>query len=841
MPSDPTKPLLRLTPRADQPRPLGRPRPVPPPEAFPRERQRAAIGPKFTRLAEVLARGENALELRADPAGLAPERLLVFEVRGSISAFAAAIQQISGLELVDEEELEGDEGDKHPFAYLLVPDMAALRNLESLWRRWQAGQLVRGETTWANVFEHLRDLRPWGPNDRVHSSDRTFLATIVEDLENRELVRLEIELVFRSNDAAAWESEADVAGAITARGGAIVSRVRLYDISYHALLADVPVWAVREIIEQRIEGIAGLESVMHIRPQSEATTVEIGDPAESPAVDAGERALGEPILALLDGVPVSGHRRLAAHIDLDDAFDLEPGAMVEARAHGTAMASLIIHGDLNRVEDRLSRQIHVIPVMGDGDRFPRDRLVVDLIYLAVMRLREQRPGIVIVNLSLGNRYRPFHNQLSPWARLLDRLAYRLGLLFIVSAGNQVNDIGITTYATGRDYEEADGQSRATSMITALHGIMAERRLLSPAETVNGITVGGCNVDAVTPGDRALARLLVDPFPDNVMANPSSSLGPGFARSVKPDILMPGAREHMRFVRNHAHIDVAPTIASRGAGLKVAAPPRAGRENLDGYTNGTSAAAALASRTCHRIHDALEATYGEEFLRLSPLQRAVLLKALLVHPAQWPRDTADLIKATVGPWGRGQAGKQKDNIRRFIGYGYVDAEDAVACAADRATFFATGQVGADRIVTIDVPVPLAIGGKARPHSLSATVAWFSPVSPGRKSYRSCRLKILRPAEMDALAISSYSWQPDEHQINRGTVYSRCWNGKNAPVVTPDMTISLIVQRDPDQGLPVDESIPFGMAITISMPGEIALYDEARARAAPHVRAPAAPGV
>ena len=214
--------------------------------------------------------------------------------------------------------------------------------------------------------------------------------------------------------------------------------------------------------------------------------MEIGDPAESPAADAAERALGEPILALLDGVPVSGHRRLAAHIDLDDPFDLEPGAMVESRAHGTAMASLIIHGDLNRVEDRLPRQIHVIPVMGDGDGFPRDRLVVDLIYLAVMRLREQRPGIVIVNLSLGNRYRPFHNQLSPWARLLDRLAYRLGLLFVVSAGNQGNDFGIADYATSVEYEDADGTSRATSMVTALHSLMGERRILSPAETLNGV-------------------------------------------------------------------------------------------------------------------------------------------------------------------------------------------------------------------------------------------------------------------------------------------------------------------------------------------------------------------
>jgi hypothetical protein len=326
-----------------------------------------------------------------------------------------------------------------------------------------------------------------------------------------------------------------------------------------------------------------------------------------------------------------------------------------------------------------------------------------------------------------------------------------------------------------------------------------------------------------------------------MANPSSSLGPGFARSVKPDILMPGAREHMAVVRNHAHIDVKPVKASRGAGLKVAAPPRAGRENIDGYTNGTSAAAALASRTCHRIHDALETTYGEEFLRLSPSQRAVLLKALLVHPAQWPRDTADLIKATVGPWGRGQAGKQKDNIRRFIGYGYVDAEDAVACAADRATFFATGQLGADRIVTIDVPVPLAIGGKARPHSLTATVAWFSPVSPGRRSYRSCRLKIIKPDELEALAVAGHSWQPDENQTNRGTIYSRCWAGENASVVTPNMTVPLIVQRDTDQGTAVDENIPFGLAVTISMPGEVALYDEARARATPNIRAPAVPGI
>lgn len=296
---------------------------------------------------------------------------------------------------------------------------------------------------------------------------------------------------------------------------------------------------------------------------------------------------------------------------------------------------------------------------------------------------------------------------------------------------------------------------------------------------------------------------------------------------------------MQVVRNHAHIEVRPGRASRGAGLKVAAPPSGGRENLDGYTNGTSAAAALASRTCHRIHDALEVAYGDDFLRLPSVSRAVLLKALLVHPARWPKDIATLIRDTIGPRGPGQAPRQKDNIRRFLGFGCVDADDAVACAADRATFFATGTLLRDRTVTVNVPIPLAIGGKALPHMLSATLAWFTPVAPGRKSYRNCRLKVLQPDEIAALGISAHGLQPDHNQANRGTVYSRCWSGDAAPVVSADMTVPLVVQRDPDQGATIDEPVPFGLAVTLAMPGEVTLYDEVQARVRP--RAGIAPGI
>jgi hypothetical protein len=834
MPSDPTKPLLRLRAQAERRRALGRPRNMPSPEAFPSERQAERIGPKFTRLAEVLARGGDVLELRADPTALAPERLLVFEVRGAIGTFVDAVRRVPGLELVDEEEMKSDELDKQPVAYLMVPDLAALRAIESLWRRWRAGQLVWGETAWSNVFELLRDLRPWGPADRVQPYEANILAAEIDGLGEGELVRLEIEVVFRANEAVAAENSETVIAAVGARGGRLVSRARIADIAYHALLVDLPVWSVRQIIAQGPDGIAGLESVMHIRPQSVSTGIEVDDALEPDVAAIARRALGEPILALLDGVPVANHRLLADHVRIDDPFDLVPDALVAQRRHGTAMASLIVHGDRNRIEPSLPRQIHVVPVMGSGDAFPRDRLIIDMIFLAVARLRETAPSVLIVNLSLGNARRPFHGQLSAWARLIDRLAQRFGLLFIVSAGNQVEHFGVTAYPTSLAYEAAAGLDRATATVTALNNIAADRRLLSPAETVNGVTVGACNDDAVSPAERALARALIDPFPNHRTANPSSSLGPGFANAVKPDILMPGAREHLQVVRSHGHIDVQPSRPARGAGLRVAAPPANGRENLYGYTNGTSAAAALASRTCHRIHDALEATYGAEFLSLPTINRAVLLKALLVHPARWPDDMAELIRRTIGPAGRGQASRQKDNIRRFLGYGCVDADDAVACAADRATFFATGTLQRDCTTTIAVPVPVAFGGQTRPHKLAATLAWFTPVSPGRKSYRSCKLKILDPTEIGALAVSAHSNQPDGNQTNRGTVFTRCWSGDSAPVVGPDMTIALQIQRDPDQAALIDEPLIYGLAVTLAVPGELRIYEQARARIAPPIR-------
>ena len=774
---------------------------------------------------------DRGLELYSDATALAPERLLVFEVRSSISSFANAIRNVPGLDLIDEEELPDDDDDKNPAAYLVVPSDAALRQVVQLWRRWEGKrELPDGLKPWRNVFETLRDVRAWGPQDRVSDAERSILQDEIVGRAANEFVSVELELVFRRNEGVATEAEVSVVNAIGRSGGKVHSKARIRDIGYHAILSELPVSAIKEILQLKQSSIVGLESVQYIRPQSLAadyTETEVEQLSEVIESDPSST----PILAILDGVPMQRHPLLTNHVIVDDVFELEENALVSSRVHGTAMASLIVHGDRNSLEPALPRKIVSVPVMGNGDEFPKHRLIVDLIYQAVVRLKDgenaSAPHVAIVNISLGNKRRPFHGALSPWARLLDRLAHRYGILFLVSAGNITDEFQIAGFSGRSEFEDATPAERSAATIKAIDAVKAERRVFSPAETVNGITVGSRNYDWVPDAQRFASGANIDPFEGLVISNPSSALGPGFAKSVKPDLLFPGAREHLNVTRTGGELFVQPMRrALRTAGLKVAAPPVQGDEAAEGYSNGTSAAAALASRTAHRIHDALEAEYGNEFLQLSSHQRAVVLKALLAHPASWPEPTAALIKEIVGPSDGRRHVMQKDNIRRFLGFGTYRPDDAVACASDRATFWATGVIRSDENVPIPVPIPAAFGGKSQLHSISATLAWMTPVNPGRQSYRAVRLRMNEPAWLGSLAVKTSASQPDKNQVNRGTISSRTWVGDKAAVVGENETANFEVVRMPDNGLEAEAAVSFALAVTISMPGVNEIYEQVR---------------
>jgi hypothetical protein len=74
-------------------------------------------------------------------------------------------------------------------------------------------------------------------------------------------------------------------------------------------------------------------------------------------------------------------------------------------------------------------------------------------------------------------------------------------------------------------------------------------------------------------------------------------------------------------------------------------------------------------------------YPDTIAAMPMAERAVLLKALLVHSASW-RGAADFIRSIIDPAGTLHHEHWRREVCRHLGFGFVDPDDAVACAGDR---------------------------------------------------------------------------------------------------------------------------------------------------------------
>ena len=216
--------------------------------------------------------------------------------------------------------------------------------------------------------------------------------------------------------------------------------------------------------------------------------------------------------------------------------------------------------------------------------------------------------------------------------------------------------------------------------------------------MNAVTVGALHSDNVPLG--TLPAGTFDVWLDTGLCTVSSGLGPGAINAVKPDILAPGGRHHVRLLADGVGHRLRPIgkNSSLLGGIFVATPAPLTAANPDhtSRTIGTSVAAAIVTGVAARAHEALEAAY-DDFVDIPGPQRAVLLKALLVHCARWT-SAHDLIVEVLGPADKKQHVRQKDNVRRYLGYGAVDVGMVLDCATDRATLWAVGRLQKGTIST-----------------------------------------------------------------------------------------------------------------------------------------------
>lgn len=461
------------------------------------------------------------------------------------------------------------------------------------------------------------------------------------------------------------------------------------------------------------------------------------------AIPSSDGIVEEPVIALFDGLPQENHPYLQGRLVVDDPDGYATGYVVDARKHGTAMASMIALGDLSKTDNVVSRKIYVRPIMKqipwlNGDymeQMPEDSLLVDKIYVAVRRLFEGEtavaPNIKVINLSIGLGYRQFDRTISPLARLLDWLSFKYKVLFIVSAGNHADSID--TGMAFNDFSVADKNVRDKAIIAHMNTEKRNLRLLSPAESINALTVGSTFEDASAFVEKT-GQIL--PCSDGIVAA-SSAVGTGMNRAVKPDIVFPGGRncvrENLRYGFGGTIIDWQDT-PTREPGIAAAAP-----NGKVSYTFGTSNSAALVTHEAARCYDTLLDVFSIAKENVPFDYFALLIKAMLVHGAEWGNLTEIYANALKLYNKDGTISRQdcSSQLYRYFGYGRPNINRAIECAKNRITLIGFGELKNGEAHTYDLPLPFNFNQENICRRLTATLAYFSPTIPTRQKYRTAQ--------------------------------------------------------------------------------------------------------
>lgn len=828
-----------------------------------RERQGERLAPKFEQLQNVFE-GRRA-ELLQSTQGTEPEEVLVIETVGSVSDFVKAVNRIDGLEWMGELELDDIAPDEDFYVdnyhrdkklsgrlYLVMSNQQALGQMLSLWNSYKNDSAFRfgtGLTKFRDVFLQLKDIRRWGVQDRLY--DTKVLEYWREELQNNpdRVVRFEAELWYRENADDQHNAQQRFSRLVAQSGGRIVGQSVIGGIAYHGVLAELPAQEIGHVIASPDTELVKCEHVMFFRP---AGQIVVGHGSiESAAGEVPPIArpipVDPPLVALFDGMPLENHSLLENRLMVDDPDNFATDYAAGERVHGTSIASLIIHGDLTDNGHPIRSRLYMRPIMKPQnwihsprpEAVPDDVLFVDLLHRAIRRLFEGdgteapvAPTVKIINLSIGDPFHPFEQTISPEARLLDWLSAKYNVLFIVSAGNHSEPLQL--HVSARDFNAFQPTEREELVVRALFSEIRNRRILSPAETINGLTVGALHHDSSTYASISGRTNVFQ----SMMPSPISAFGGGCRRSIKPDIVHLGGRQLFDApIQSPVKLTIPPITVSRYApGNKSASPSiTAGITNAENFSCGTSNATALMSRAAITCLDSLLQLLDDQRPELAHSKFTLpLLKAMLVHGCSWG-DIGEKLKQMLSTSGNGV--KAKSLVARWLGYGEPNINRVLECTERRATLLGYGELLDGKADIYMLPLPPSLASKTVKRRLCITLAYFSPVVPKSWKYRTAALWFEVLNNGATVKLAEDRQDADWQAVRRGTVQHEVFEGERAEPFIDGATIQIKVNCRKDAGN-IEAPVPYGLSVSLEVAEgtdtHIPVYDEIKSRIATRVR-------
>lgn len=804
------------------------------PRARSSEEQSRRLAPGIALLKESLEAGATT-----NAAFASPERALVFETIGPVERFVAAAEQL-GFEwltedyvgsdpdpVTDDDADQDDAGDADSAMsrlYLTMPTENGMRQLLAMWRRFESKLSPReDEKDWWKIFGYLSKIRVWNASDRVEPATQFFIhRRLAKDPQAP--VRLELDLWFHENEELRKNAKQALEGILSAVGGRIVDFVTIEPIRYQVALIEVPAQQA-SAISSRTGRLANADPIMSIRPQSLYATRPLSEPdsAVTSLREGTNDGLRPAVAAILDGYPMQNHRLLDGRVDVIEVDVSSAWVPVARRYHGTAIASLIIHGDLANGEAPLTRSLKAVPVLAapqhlNDERTHQDLLPIGIIYRAVFALKDEHqqagpagPDVLIINHSICDAEGPFVRRPTPWARLLDWLSHKYGILFVVSAGN-ITARFPSGYPDQASFNAASPLERQIALIRAVEASKGIRGLLSPAEAMNVLSVGAVHAD----GAGACPSDTIDPFAPIGVPNLGSAIGPGINRSLKPDIVDIGGRQVAR-AADHADGHLVWPDEIGHIGLETAAPdPSAGSVTRTRRSTGTSNAAALVTRSGIQIVDALEEVLAEDGVSLRDFKRAALAtKALLVHGSQWG-DAGTLLDASYPPPGTKQWRRRRATVTKFLGYGKPTVERVISGAVNRVTLLADDEISHEQLHEYRIPIPTGMIRSREIRRITMTLAWLPPIHPTSIAYRGVMLDVVdQDGKRKFWRGVKTIMQPHPDDIRRGTVAHFILEGSNSTAFMDSSGLFIGVQARANHRNFQQAAVPYALAVTLEV--------------------------
>lgn len=727
--------------------------------------------------------------------------------------------------------------------------------LLNLWESWdKERRLPKKKTKWRDVFNQTLRIRRWGIEETLHQTGMFDRWRALSDLiDPAEEIHCQIELFYRKDPAKRLENQEKIATLLVEVGGKTLGPfIDMPDIAFHAVKAAVPANSVRHLVSLLESPNTEIDiqlfkspQIMYFRPTGQTLSIsvdETGEAAEFPSESLefpSESLELPPVVAIFDGAPNLLHDALRDRLFFDDPYDLGEKYQPGERRHGTQMASLVVHGEFVSEQDNsLSRKVYHVAMMQPNpqqrnqEHIPDEIFFEDRIESAVLRLLKGSdtmaalaPDIKIINLSIGDLGRPFLHTSSPLARLLDWLSWKYRVLFCVSAGNCVSDIDVGMPHT--EFLALPEAQKITQVLKSISQQLSERRLLSPAESINALTIGALHTDE--SGDYQLGQR-IDLLPHDALFSPISRFGHGFRRSIKPEINFPGGRQLYTAPYTSSEQHYSPATAASGPGQKVAWDSvQEGERSRTIYTRGTSNATALATRSGARIYDVLaklQIEYGEQ---IPDNLIAVLIKTLLVHGAHHDAQAEKILTESLKTPENSR--RFKEVLARYIGYGAVDIERVLACTEERATLLGCGEIRENQIHEYRFPLPLGLSGNQIWRRMVVTLAWFSPINSTHRNLREAKLELKPVGKWEETELELSRQEADSDQVSRGTVQHEILEGTNqVGLYQEDGHILLRVSCKKDATESLDVSIPYGLAVTLEVAEGVGIpiYQQIRAK-------------